>query len=701
MSAPDADLIRQALLFYNSGRIEQAEPLFQRLRDADPNDWQFELMIGLCRYSRADFDRAEQHLQRAAELGDGQAATHYYLGRLMLDRGQLRQARGEFAQAIALDPNHVEARTGMGHAALLDGDFARASAELKIALRASDRHPATLALLARALAEQGDKSARSYAQRAVDLAPDSALTHDALGRAFLAEGYLAFAEQSFRNALKIGPERADTLAALGRVLALQRRHAEALEQYQAANRAGLSSPQLFVAVVEALERAGNPQQARDVVAESLQRWPGDPGLARASARHAREDGSPDRALQQLESIGDQGPELELERIELLRLLGRSAEAGARVEALLHAPGDDAPERARVLAAQLRVEAAMAAEDDAGAALDQARAMLAPLLDRPGSTAATWIAWVDLCQQAGDWQRAIEALDRVLQREDVTGIERARLSCRLGNLHDRADQLAAAWSNWSRGGWRQAPHRQKLEAQLQFDLLSSWPAAGLDPWPAVEFDDLFPPVVLVGGWPGAGRELLIEALRAHPGVRALDPEGDSRRRDALGLPLGPEALARRSVEELGLGRRRFLRGVDRNSPPGLVLDPDWWEASALPALLRHFPDLTLLWPSVGLEDLAVQWRADGYEAPDRLLELCRQEHDLLQWLRTRFPDRITDISREALLGNAEATIESVFAGLGLRPEPASVTAASRTLAGRHWMPAGSGARYGLDPKGRPA
>ncbi|MGB0515051.1 MAG: tetratricopeptide repeat protein, partial [Wenzhouxiangellaceae bacterium] len=87
MAAPETGLTRQAFNLYQSGRVKEAEPLFRRLRERDPDDWQFEMMVGLCRYSKGDFDKAEQHLRRASELGDGQAATHYYLGRLMLDRG--------------------------------------------------------------------------------------------------------------------------------------------------------------------------------------------------------------------------------------------------------------------------------------------------------------------------------------------------------------------------------------------------------------------------------------------------------------------------------------------------------------------------------------------------------------------------------------------------------------------------------------
>jgi len=451
-----------------------------------------------------------------------------------------------------------------------------------------------------------------------------------------------------------------------------------------------------------MQRVGKPDQAREIVNRALTVWPDDPKLALAAARQAKDLGQPDNALELLAVASVSDHELELERIDLLRSLGRLDEASDRAEALLQQQGSSVTDEVRLMNAKVLVERAAGSGGDTDEALERARALLTPMLQSVRSKAASWIAWADLCEQARHSSAAIEALDQVLARDDIESIERARLSCRLGTLHHRSDHLAAAWSNWSRGGWRELPLRTRLETEQSATRVAIWQEALREPWQSIEFDDQLPSPVLVAGWPGGGRELLIEALGAHPDVYTLDRDGESRRRLALGLPLAPAELAERPPEQLHLGRRRYLRGLDRNRLPRVVLDPDFREASAVPVLLRYFPDLIVLWPVDDGADLAVQWRADGFLDPDRLLALYRRDQELWRLLRERVEFPVIEISRALLIGQPDAALDAVLGALALQPAESSAQALTRALSDREWMPAGSGGRYGLsDDSGRMA
>ncbi|MCA1780400.1 MAG: tetratricopeptide repeat protein, partial [Xanthomonadaceae bacterium] len=207
MSAPDADLSRHAIKLYQSGNFGEAEKLYRRLQSRDPDNWQYALLLGLCRHGLGDVDGAFEKLRRAVELGDGQPATHYYYGRLLTDSMQPGLAREQFAQAVALDPNHVEARTALGLVSLMTGDFKRATGELKTALRASDSHVPALAALARALIEQDEiEAAYPHALKAVKLDPQSVVAQNSLGRVFHLQGQLDFSLQCFDNALALKPD---------------------------------------------------------------------------------------------------------------------------------------------------------------------------------------------------------------------------------------------------------------------------------------------------------------------------------------------------------------------------------------------------------------------------------------------------------------------------------------------------------------
>ncbi len=698
MSTVDAGLSRQATRLFQGGHYAEAERLYRRLVAQDPGNWQFALMLGLCRHTQGDLNEALKWVEKSVELGDGQPATHYYLGRLHTDSGKPALAREQFAQAIALDPNHVDARTGMGIVSLGVGRLERAVSELKVALRARADHSPALAALAWALIELDRiKEAWPHALRAVEVDPNNPMAQDVFGRVLMRAGRMQEAEKAFNKSLELNPERAEVHAELARLLALQRRDREALEQYGRAMAGRLVNPQLVIDASISLERVGDLDQARSMLGEACKRWPQQPGLVVRLAELEMLSGATQQALDRLQPLDSELPEVVVLKARIADAAGDGARARELLEPLIAADEEQRLTEARMLLADLR---AYAAPEQAAAA----RAPIAPMLDRKVPLPDAVLTWAVICERIEQHEQAIDPLERLLAAELLPQSDRKLMHNRLGTLLDRAGKRAQAWANWHRGDWREAPHAPRLKAQRESGVLDRWLE---DDWQGLQplnFDDQRPTPVIIAGWPGSGREILISALVGHKGIAVLDPRGMDRRLEALGVPVTPNRLREMTPEMLGVGRKRFLRGVSAGDATRVLFDSGWWQASAIPALLRAFPDVRIVWPASDVRDLAVQWRVDGYTGVEPLVEEYRRELRLWNMIRERMAPRMIEFDRDELLQSPDRSAARMFEQLGLESDADAEQAARDVRAAHPFIPAGHGARYsdisqtGLDHDG---
>ena len=686
MSAPDAGLSRQAIKHYQSGHFREAEQLFRRLLQQDPNNWQFTLMLGLSRHSLGDSDEGFKWVKRSVELGDGQPSTHYYYGRLLSDSGKPSAAREQFAQAIALDPNHVEARTGMGLVSLIAGDRKRAVGELKTALRANDDYIPALLALARALVdlEQFDE-AWPYANKALQAAPESAVPQEVMGRVLFGKGQLDFAEKCFRNALSLRPDHGELHARLADVLRVRHQDQEALQHYVKALESEYGGPEVVIHISVCLERIDDVPQARSLLQKAATRWPEDRFIMLRQAELAMVGGDPDPAGEILAKLDQSDPEVVMMQARLADARGDSVTARDMLERLVEADTEGEHRQARLLLARIRSN--LDPED-----IESAREPIGSLLKRDPPVPDAVLVWAMVCENAGDFSAACQALEDLLSSDSVSDQDRPVLHNRLANYYDQADGKALAWANWQKGAWRTAPHAQRLGAQRSSGVLDAWLAHDFNEFDARAFDDGFPEPVVIAGWAGSGREILLTPLAGHPQVAVLDPQGETRRLEALGLPAEPASLLGAARETMQLARKRFMRGIQRGEPPAVTLETGWWEASAIPALVRHFPGATIVLPVVDPADLALQWRVEGYADVDKMVEVYRKELELWRRMRDKLDLNVIEIGRRELLEDAAGTFDRLCNELGIEPAPAARELAVRICDATRFVAEGRGSRY---------
>lgn len=677
---------RQAIKLYQSGHFKEAEQLFRRLLQQDPENWQFALLLGLSRASQGDLDDGFKWVKRSVELGDGQPSTHYYYGRLLTDSGKPSAAREQFAQAIALDPNHVEARTGMGLVSLMSGNYKRAAGELKTALRANANYIPALAALARALVElEQFDDAWPHANKALQAVPESPVALEVMGRVLFGQGQLDAAEKCFTKALSLRPDHGELHARLADVLRVRHRDQEALQHYVKAMENQHGGSEVVINTSICLERIGDVAQARMLLRKAAKRWPEDRSISLRQAELAMVGGDPEAARELLSRLDPSDPEVVMLQARLADAGGDVAGARDMLEKLVEADTEGEHRQARLLLARMR-------SNVAPADTESAREPIASLLKREPPVPDAVLVWSMVCENAGDFGAACQALEDLLANEAISAQDRRILHNRLANCYDQADEKALAWANWQKGAWRIAPHAERLEAQRGSGVLDAWLAHELSGLNTRAFDDGFPEPVVVAGWPGSGREILLTPLAGHAQVAVLDPEGETRRLEALGLPAGPDALLGAERETMQLARKRFMRGITRGKPPIVTLDAGWWEAAAIPALLSHFPGATIVLPVADPADLALQWRIDGYADVEGMVGEYRKELELWRRMRDKLDLNVIEIGRRELLEDAGGTFDRLCDALGLESAPASRKMAERIRDTERFVAEGSGARY---------
>lgn len=665
MSAPEPDLSRQAAKLFSKGRYNEAERLFERIVDAEPDNWQALMMLGLCRRALNKFEAALKDLSRAAELGDASAAAHYYHGRLLAEMWRNDEAREALVQAVALDPNHVQARTMLGVMSIERGDLARAISELRVALRAHGDHVPALAALARALVASGQvEEAQPLAARAVKINPNHPSAQDAMARVYLAQGHVDFAEQALRNALKAAPDAGELHGGLAAVLKHKGQHREALGHYREAIRRNYGGSTVVLNAVECLARIGDQQQAWQLIEQAREKWPRDRALALRSAEMQLLAGDPAVARERIADIDDGMADIALLKARTAHALGETDDAYAQLADLRADPQPTVAREARLMTGRLKM-----LDGD----LDGVGEALEPLMQSATPDPDAVMVWVEACRALERFDAACEALERLLESPEIDEADRPRLHQMLAQLYDQADRPEDAVRHLGQAAWTPAPHARVLAPQHGTGLIDRW----LDhEWRAEEFevpDDDLPTPVLLAGWPGAGRELIAAALSADRSFRPLDPEGARRRREALDIPMPPSEAEALPEATLHTGRRRFLRGFEGSRSSGPVIDYGWWEATAIPVLARYFPELVVLMPEADPRDLELFWRLNGFAAIDELRKAWDQERALWEQVEAHLPVRIVRIPRGDLRERPEQVVATLREALGQGDETAMLEA----------------------------
>src|SRR4051812_15539619 len=104
-----AETLRTALKLHQSGDLEAAGRLYQKVLHEDPKQPDAWHLLGLVALARGDFETALAAISRAIQIDGGQASFHHHLAEVFLARGQRDEARRCLEQAVRVQPLYAAA----------------------------------------------------------------------------------------------------------------------------------------------------------------------------------------------------------------------------------------------------------------------------------------------------------------------------------------------------------------------------------------------------------------------------------------------------------------------------------------------------------------------------------------------------------------------------------------------------------------
>lgn len=640
-----------------SGKAEAAAQLCQQALGRWPEDEELSYLLAISDEKSGHEDAARERLERLVAANHERTDLRFDLGRMLAANGSLDDARSHLQACVKQDPGHAPAWTVLARLDRFEGHRDKAISGLKTALRADPEHVPALVSLAELMLEINDgEAANDYASKAIQIQPDDAPAQLALARVFVAKGLHGFADRCLANATRLAPESSHVRNTAGHLYQRIGRHAAAAESFAVARQLGLADSSNASAFAISLASMGRMREARQAIrqmpAETL-----DPELIRDVSELALHSGDVD-ALEELNELSAQtGLPDELQVWTGALLAHAKGDLAQSLELSRQLLGSGDPElvtRARIEVARSSLQAGQSAE---------VAAVLEPMVgEKRLSHAAHWEI-ANLFRQAGRPELAIDTLRSLLDRPRL-GQESATLTkARLVDLLDRTRAFGQAAELLDQSGW-QRPYLGET-AYLEVDEASRQRiAAGFKAMDrqASGQPDAAPRMIFVGGWPCTGRDLIVSALAASESITALPHSDWARRKERLGLPVDPAALADRDPSELHAKRRAYLRGYSGRST---LLEPAVVQALDLALLARMFSGAVFVHPVADPRYVKMQWRLLGYRQVPTMFRAWQRERELMAGLGEALPLRIVECRLETLLEDPRSALASLCAELGIQ------------------------------------
>lgn len=222
-------------IVYQQGDYELAFQLVEKALQEEPNDPDALHLLGSIAYRQQRPALAVELIDRALALHPGYAQAHYTRADALAAQGELEAAVAGYREALRLAPQLVEAHCNLGNALKLLERLPEAAASYEQALALQPQQSGVRSSLGELLYLQGNlEAAIAQYRQVLAIAPDHMPTHGLLGDALSASGDLEGAAASYRRATELQPELAPAHNFLGAALKALGRTDEAVASYRRA-----------------------------------------------------------------------------------------------------------------------------------------------------------------------------------------------------------------------------------------------------------------------------------------------------------------------------------------------------------------------------------------------------------------------------------------------------------------------------------
>ena len=258
-----------------TGADEAARELIERAVGRDPDVADYHGNLGLALQALGRLDEAAESFARALRLNPRFAAAHNNLGNVLKAQGRMDEAEAAYRRAIEVAPDYAEAHGNLGNALAARGRLEEAVPCYRRALGLDPRHARAHNNLGNALQRLGRlPDAIECYRRALEIAPDFAEAHSNLGSALAAIDDLDGAVESLERALRCNPEYGEAHNNLGNVRRFLGRLGEAARSYRRAIELDPGFAEAYVNLGNVLQTMGRQEEAEDSCRRALAVDPG-------------------------------------------------------------------------------------------------------------------------------------------------------------------------------------------------------------------------------------------------------------------------------------------------------------------------------------------------------------------------------------------------------------------------------------------
>jgi predicted O-linked N-acetylglucosamine transferase (SPINDLY family) len=172
---------KSALDYLQSGNSQEAEHIFRKILEVQPNNVTALHFIGVIYYQLKDYSSAIIYIKKALQFGPDYADAYNNLGSVLQETGQLEESIACYQKAININPKFDRAYYNLGTALKEKWEIDDAIANYQKAIRLNPHLAEAYNNLGLALQDQGKvEEAEKYYRHGLRLKPDFPLCHSNL-----------------------------------------------------------------------------------------------------------------------------------------------------------------------------------------------------------------------------------------------------------------------------------------------------------------------------------------------------------------------------------------------------------------------------------------------------------------------------------------------------------------------------------------
>ncbi len=229
------ELIHEAYELHHAGRLTNAEKLYNKLLEEQPEHIDALFLLGTLYLQQGNYDTACIFFKKTLTLVPNHAMALCNLGTALQRSGNLDEAITSYRKTISLKPDDADAHYNLGNALKEQGKLKEAIICYKEAIELNPINADLYCNLGNTFKEHGNfAEAIECYRKASELDPKNTGFHCNLGAAFQESGALEEAILSYKEAVKLDPDYAMAFSNLGSALQESGKPEEAITSYERA-----------------------------------------------------------------------------------------------------------------------------------------------------------------------------------------------------------------------------------------------------------------------------------------------------------------------------------------------------------------------------------------------------------------------------------------------------------------------------------